>query len=556
MASGLIASAIKPRAFLATPSYLRLWFAGGVGNAMRWLELLVAGIFTYEVTQSTVQVALVTVARSLPMLFIGTIAGVVGEALNRKRLLVTQLFVMAASSATLCALAFSAQIRVWHIAVGGIVAGIVWAMELAVRRRIIGEVVAPDQVAAAVAFDSLTNSFARVLGPLAGGTAYQTLGLGGAYLLSAALYLAAGLTVSSLEFHHEPRRLRFGRIVIDIAEAVAVARANPAILAVVLVSIIMNMFAFSYSALIAPIGLDVYRVSPVLVGALAAAEPLGAIAVGIPLSTGWLRLEGRRALSARIVTVRDWPSGDGSIPVVRARLCAVANRRARHCRLLEHADDLDSHRSTTGGAIARDGDRDHVHRHRPPRCDDDRHPLGTSRTSEGDPYHGRAGALRIESRLEETDQSVGRPIVTTPTICMPVGNSLAYHSQRHRPTRLGAPGRLYEKRLHAVGRCRCVLGQASVRIKASYFSGCVPWMKRFWVCPCLQVGLVIEFAAPQQLPARQIGHRHRRCRGPVPNQYISGHQAFRRRSICEACIRWAPGAGFATTPLRASRGRR
>src|ERR1700720_4092451 len=290
MASELITS--KPRGFLATPSYLRLWFAGGIGNAMRWLELLVAGIFTYEVTQSTVLVALVTVARSLPMLFIGTIAGVVGEALNRKRLLLTQLFVLAANSAVLCALASSAQIRVWHIAVGGIAAGIVWAMELAVRRRMIGEVVAPDQVAPAVAFDSLTNSFARVLGPLAGGAAYQTLGLGGAYFLSAALYLA----VSGLDFRQEPRKLRFGRIAIDIAEAVAVARANAAILAVVLVSIIMNMFAFSYSALIAPIGLDVFRVSPILVGALAAAEPLGAIAIGIPLSIGWIRLDGRRAL--------------------------------------------------------------------------------------------------------------------------------------------------------------------------------------------------------------------------------------------------------------------
>ena len=296
MAYELITSASKPRGFLATPSYLRLWFAGGIGNAMRWLELLVAGIFTYEVTHSTVLVALVTVARSLPMLFIGTIAGVVGEALNRKRLLLTQLFVMAVNSAVLCVLAFSAQIRVWHIAVGGIAAGIVWAMELAVRRRMIGEVVRPDQVAPAVAFDSLTNSFARVLGPLAGGAAYQTLGLGGAYFLSAALYLAAGLTVSGLDFRQEPRKLRFGRIAIDIAEAVAVARANPAILAVVLVSIIMNMFAFSYSALIAPIGLDVFRVSPILVGALAAAEPLGAIAIGIPLSIGWIRLDGRRAL--------------------------------------------------------------------------------------------------------------------------------------------------------------------------------------------------------------------------------------------------------------------
>ena len=160
MASELITSPSKPWGFLATPSYLRLWFAGGIGNAMRWLELLVAGVFTYEVTQSTVLVALVTVARSTPMLFIGTIAGVVGEALNRKRLLLTQLFVMAVNSATLCALAFSGQIRVWHIAVGGIVSGIVWAMELAVRRRMIGEVVTPDQVGPAVAFDSLTNSFA------------------------------------------------------------------------------------------------------------------------------------------------------------------------------------------------------------------------------------------------------------------------------------------------------------------------------------------------------------------------------------------------------------
>ena len=51
----------------------------------------------------------------------------------------------------------------------------------------------------------------------------------------------------------------------------------------------MNSFGFCYSALIAPIGLDVYRVSPTLVGALAAAEPIGAIIVGIALSAGWLR---------------------------------------------------------------------------------------------------------------------------------------------------------------------------------------------------------------------------------------------------------------------------
>ncbi len=296
MISESIASRTRPRGLLATPSYVRLWIAGGVGNAMRWLELLVAGIFTYDATHSAFLVAVVTVARSLPMLFLGPIAGVIGEALNRKRLLIAQLLVMAANSAVLGVLALFGQIQVWHVALSGAVAGVVWASELAVRRRMIGEVVATDRIPAAVALDSLTNSVARVLGPLCGGAVLEMLGLGSAYLLAAALYLAALLAVLGLEFRQEPRRLRFGRIPGDIAEGLAVARASPPILAVVLVTIIMNAFGFCYSALIPPIGLDVYRVSPTLVGALAAAEPLGAIAVGIAMSAGWLRLDGSRAL--------------------------------------------------------------------------------------------------------------------------------------------------------------------------------------------------------------------------------------------------------------------
>src|SRR5205807_2442137 len=173
MTSDSLAAALRRPTLLATPAYLRLWFAGGVGNAMRWLELLVAGIFTYNLTHSTFLVALVTVARSLPMLLAGALAGVIGEALNRKRILIAQFLVMAATSAVLCALALLGAIQVWHIIVAGAVNGLVWASELAVRRRMIGEVVAPDRVTAAIAFDSMTNSIARVLGPLAGGVVFQ-----------------------------------------------------------------------------------------------------------------------------------------------------------------------------------------------------------------------------------------------------------------------------------------------------------------------------------------------------------------------------------------------
>ena len=134
------------------------------------------------------------------------------------------------------------------------------------------------------------------MGPLAGGAAFQSLGLGGAYFLSAALYVVACFVVGGLGFEQQRRPLRLRRLTADLAEGLAVARAHPAIFGVVLVSIVMNVFGFSYSALIAPIGLAGYRVSPTLVGALAAAEPIGAIATGAALSAGWLRLDGTRAM--------------------------------------------------------------------------------------------------------------------------------------------------------------------------------------------------------------------------------------------------------------------
>src|SRR5438874_11059515 len=105
MTSDSLAPALPHPALLATPGYLRLWFAGGVGNAMRWLELLVAGIFTYDATHSALLVAVVTMARSLPMLFLGPIAGVVAEAFNRKRLLLGQQLLLTATSLTLAVLA-------------------------------------------------------------------------------------------------------------------------------------------------------------------------------------------------------------------------------------------------------------------------------------------------------------------------------------------------------------------------------------------------------------------------------------------------------------------
>jgi MFS family permease len=79
----------------------------------------------------------------------------------------------------------------------------------------------------------------------------------------------------------------------DIAEAIAFARGHITISGVLAVTVAMNLLAFPYAALVAPIGRQVFQVTPTLVGLLAASESFGAFAGGIWLSSGEPRLSGR-----------------------------------------------------------------------------------------------------------------------------------------------------------------------------------------------------------------------------------------------------------------------
>src|SRR5712671_7612741 len=52
---------------LASADFRRLWTIGIVAFALRWLEMLVVGVFVYQHTGSAFDVALMTMLRMLPM---------------------------------------------------------------------------------------------------------------------------------------------------------------------------------------------------------------------------------------------------------------------------------------------------------------------------------------------------------------------------------------------------------------------------------------------------------------------------------------------------------
>ena len=260
---------------------------------MRWFELLSAALFTLEITGSGLAVAVVSAARTLPMLLLGAFAGVMSEAVNRKHVLLVGQCVAATSSGSVAVLALLDIARPWHVALAALVTGIVWSTEMSTRRRMVGECVEAPLISRALALDTMSNSFTRLIGPMAAGAMYQAVGLAGTYVASSCVFALAALLVSGLQYRQSTRKLVLSQVPRDLAEGLAFARGHVTIAGVLAVTIAMNLVGFPYSALVAPIGRQVFDVSPFLVGVLAASESGGAFLGGFWLASGAPRLSGR-----------------------------------------------------------------------------------------------------------------------------------------------------------------------------------------------------------------------------------------------------------------------
>jgi MFS family permease len=268
----------------ASGNFRRLWALGGLVNATRWVEMLAAGLFVFRATGSGFDVAIVLAARSLPMLLLGATIGVVCDSVDRRRVLVAGMLISTAVAGTIALLGLAGLVRPWHLAVAAFISGTVWSTELSARRRMIGECAGPASVSRVIALDSLTNSLARILGPLLGSLTFAYTGLPGAYGLSAATSLIGLALVQGVRHTQTTRPLLLSRIPQELAEGFRYAAGHVTVLGVLGVTAAMNLFAFSYSAIIAPLARLGFGMSEAMTGLLAAGEPLGAAIGGLLLA--------------------------------------------------------------------------------------------------------------------------------------------------------------------------------------------------------------------------------------------------------------------------------
>jgi len=279
-----VSEAASRRWLIGEPDFRRLWLIGLVVFSVRWLEMLAVAVFAYQRTGSPFVVALLTMLRMLPMALFGALIGAAAERVERRRALVLVVASMLLCSIALALLAWSDALEVWHLALASFISGLTWTTDNPVRRTMIGEVVGPERMSAAMSIDVGANNASRMLGPTVGGILLATLGIGGAFALSVAGYLVATMVALRVRHRNTAALSTAAGVLERMIEGLVLVRRDPRLRGTMVITVIYNTFGWPFTSMIPVIGQDNLGLGAAGIGLLASMDGVGAFCGAIAIA--------------------------------------------------------------------------------------------------------------------------------------------------------------------------------------------------------------------------------------------------------------------------------
>jgi MFS family permease len=270
--------------------YWRLWYVGMIVTTVRWLETVAMGIVVYQQTGSAFVVAMMTMLRLLPMGLFGAFVGALAERFDRRLTLAAVVGLMMATSGVLSFIAWTATLEVWHLAIASFINGCGWATDNPLRRMMMGEAMGRDRMATAMALDVGAANASRVVGPTVGGVLLAEVGIEGAFLLSALMYVTA-VAATLMVRARIPSLPGAGAVLARAREGVAIVLRDRRLAAIMSVTIIYNVFGWPFTSMIPVIGRDRLLLGPEGVGLMTSVDGVGAfvgaLVLALWLTPGW-----------------------------------------------------------------------------------------------------------------------------------------------------------------------------------------------------------------------------------------------------------------------------
>lgn len=235
--------AIRHRDFRA------LWGGGACSSISLWTLLLGNAWIVYKLSDSSFWVGVSTFASMSPYL-VAPLGGMVADRMERRLLVRVTRLATFGVTLVLFALAATGVLEVWMVVGMALLQGIVRAVEIPSDQALLANVVPAEDLGNAVALTSTTQHGSRAAGPLLAGPLLATVGVEGAYAVSALFAILAFLSVRRVSVSSRGGVVRLRDVALNMREGISYIKATPEVLAVFVLVFAHCSLTMSFDAML------------------------------------------------------------------------------------------------------------------------------------------------------------------------------------------------------------------------------------------------------------------------------------------------------------------
>ncbi|MCE2470094.1 MAG: MFS transporter [Dehalococcoidia bacterium] len=243
-----VAGIALPRMFasLRHRDYRFLWTTSFLSASARNLQQVSLGWIAFDLTGSSVLLGTVLFIYQLPFLVFALPLGALVDRANRKVLLASSQFVMAALAAALAADIALGWVEPWHLMAFAFVSGVENTLIHIIRQSLVPSVVPKEGLLNAVALNSAGFDVSRIAAPAVGGFLIAAIGVDGNFGVQAALLLGVAFASLPMRVGFAPDQVERGTsglrgLAADLQEAAAYIWND---------RLLRQLFAIEYAALL------------------------------------------------------------------------------------------------------------------------------------------------------------------------------------------------------------------------------------------------------------------------------------------------------------------
>lgn len=262
----------------------RLWVTGAlVSNIGTWMQRVAQDwlVLTVLTNNSGTAAGITTGLQFLPIIFLGPYAGLLGDRVNKRKLLLITQSAMGFCALLLGILVVTGSVQLWHVYALALLLGVVSAFDAPSRQAFVSEVVGKEDVPNAVALNSASFNLARLAGPGVAGLVIALVGTGPAFLINAASFAAVIFSLWRMRADQLVPAVRVPRAKGQIREGLVYIRQRPDLLMIMVLVFVVGTFGMNFQITNALMATTVFDLGPGEYGLLGSVMAIGTLGAAL-----------------------------------------------------------------------------------------------------------------------------------------------------------------------------------------------------------------------------------------------------------------------------------